>query len=248
MYEVSPFAPDLNYLKTPVTVEMIEHMKNERKRQILQQVPWIDLREWQSYEEKNPDPANWIPIPVIGVQALQTRVEAQVKFLDEQLRAVEKEKNNDWLNSAAADIHVLDQKINTCRRSKADLTNRLVGVLGRLERLKGRTNRGPRSSAEIKFQERLEKLRKAMDDPKGCKAKLMQIDARLGEIMSTRDRIQDFRVSRDAENKETDLDKERRNQEILNFLEKQRADIANLVGIVRRDTRDLRMMRQKLSS
>jgi hypothetical protein len=256
MYEVSPTAPDIHSQSMQVSLAMIEKAKAERKMQILAQVPWLEnnMRQWHMFEERNPDPANWLPCPVIGVDALYDRVEAQAKYTKEQLQSVEKEKNKDWLVRAAADIRLLDQKIESCRRSHTTVTNRLVGVLGRLERLQARSglSKGPRSSNEIRFHDRLEKLRKTIEDPKGCKAKLLQIEARLGDILKRRaapldDEIQPANELT-SESKQTDAEYERRNQQLLAFMEEQRQSIAAVVHALRKDARDIKMMREKLAN
>jgi hypothetical protein len=263
MYEVSPVAPDIHVRSVPINIGIIEQTKAERKKQILQQIPWMDnhMREWQLFEERNPDPANWLPCPVIGVDALSARVEAQIKYTQEQLRSVEKEKNKDWLASASADILALDQKIESCRRAHTNVTSRLIAALGRLERLQARYGsiKGPRSASETRFSERLQKVKKQLDDPKGCKAKLLQVETRLGEIVTRRGELKDDTVvihqqttnqptSETSAAKAKETEDDQRNQQLQAFLAEQKQSIATVIETLRRDARDVQMMREKLAS
>jgi hypothetical protein len=103
MYEVLGSAPDLMGGE-PAQVEAARNLK---KKQTMQMVPWIDARDWQRYEEKNPDPLNWMPCLVVGIEALHARVAAQAVNARSQLEMFGSEDSRDWLAGADEDTRIL---------------------------------------------------------------------------------------------------------------------------------------------
>jgi len=85
LYEVVGLAPDLLVNSSSIALSHVDSIKTQRKRRVLQDNPWIDEREWQRAEDNNPDPLNWMPTPVVGIEALNKRVEAQASHVREQL-------------------------------------------------------------------------------------------------------------------------------------------------------------------
>jgi hypothetical protein len=85
LYEVLGLAPDLLVHSGAVALSHVDSAKAQRKRLVLQANPWIDEREWQRAEDKNPDPINWMPSPIVGVNALYSRVEQQAAHVRMQL-------------------------------------------------------------------------------------------------------------------------------------------------------------------
>ena len=79
----------------------IDQWKAERKRKIMGEIPWVDIRDWQSFEDRNPDPVNWSPTPLIGVEMMQERVQRQRANTEKQLDVVDRSKNDDWLSRAS---------------------------------------------------------------------------------------------------------------------------------------------------
>eukprot|EP00511_Aplanochytrium_stocchinoi_P002302 CAMPEP_0204838036 /NCGR_PEP_ID=MMETSP1346-20131115/29638_1 /ASSEMBLY_ACC=CAM_ASM_000771 /TAXON_ID=215587 /ORGANISM="Aplanochytrium stocchinoi, Strain GSBS06" /LENGTH=508 /DNA_ID=CAMNT_0051973833 /DNA_START=336 /DNA_END=1859 /DNA_ORIENTATION=+ len=93
MYEVVGVAPDLLCVPGAVAPAYIDHVKTQRKNMIFQQVPWIDQREWQKAEDSNPDPSNWMPTPVIGIDAMHDRVGSQSAHIRDQLAMLTESSN-----------------------------------------------------------------------------------------------------------------------------------------------------------
>ena len=61
----------------------------------------IDQREYQRAEDNNPDSENWMPSPIIGIDALYKRVERQAQSVRAQLDMLdhhrsEKESSKLW--------------------------------------------------------------------------------------------------------------------------------------------------------
>ena len=77
----------------------VEFAKEERKRQVLHTMPWVDVREWQRCEERNPDALNWMPCPVTGVEAMHERVAKQANNARLQLSLLGDSPKSDWLAS-----------------------------------------------------------------------------------------------------------------------------------------------------
>lgn len=262
MYEVLSVAPDLVLPKVNVSPADIERAKAEYKKQILARMPWIDLGEWMRFEEKNPDANNWTPCPLIGIEALHNRVQLQAKNTAEQLNMLDSNKNADWLASAAAEIRLMDERTENCKRTHSMLSHRLIGVLGRLERLQTRVGarRGPRTSAEINFHERLEKIKTAIENPRGCKAKLYEVESRIENIAVVQNGLAAAQDQASANGSSSSVaivratngggesveQERKREQALLAFVESQRQKIEKLMDIVRRDARDVQVMRAKM--
>mmetsp|Transcript_6354 Transcript_6354/g.14043 ORF Transcript_6354/g.14043 Transcript_6354/m.14043 type:complete len:535 (-) Transcript_6354:14-1618(-) len=85
LYEVVGVAPDLLVHSGAVALAHVDHIKSQRKKFVLQSNPWIDQRDWQRAEDSNPDPVNWMPCPIVGVNALYKRVEDQASHVRVQL-------------------------------------------------------------------------------------------------------------------------------------------------------------------
>jgi hypothetical protein len=292
LYEVLGLAPDLLVHSGAVALSHVDSAKAQRKRLVLQANPWIDEREWQRAEDKNPDPVNWMPSPIVGINALYSRVEQQAAHVRMQLdmltqpagRSLKRQAQlqqgqqgqqqllqqqqkpealqlttinetpddgkDDELATASArhpwmqlEVDEPEEQIEQCRHEHVRLNHRLIKALGRLELLQCANMRGGRTAGELEFDRRLQRLEGAMADPRGCRAQLSSIVTQL--------ELEDHQESnvklslRTAEPGEFAALQEQDQLAILNFLELQREGIDSLMKIVRRDMRDLDIIKRR---
>jgi len=236
MFEVLGVAPDL-LIHGAHLPGHLSHVKAARRKEILQSNPWIDQREWQRAEDANPDPVNWIPTPMVGISALHERVEQQAIYVRRQLDMLNTNGGESWLNLNIGDD--LKEQIQQCRHDHARLKQRLIKVLGRLERLQCLELNSARSKPEIEFAERLQVLQKKIDDPRGAKSHITQIATEL----ELEDQSASHSLSTEL-NKTSQAMQEQEQQAIFNFLELQREGIEGLMNIVKRDIRDLEIIKK----
>ena len=140
----------------------------------------------------------------------------------------------------------LQESIERCRSEFTRLNRRVIGVLGRLERLQARWSKNPtRLASEIAFAERLERVRRAVEDPRGVKARLVDLDARRSLVDRSSVSVSGS-VSAGGENNAgldmAELASNERN--VVAFLDAQRQEIERLVEVMKRDARDVRTMRR----
>ena len=227
MYEVPSASPDL----MGGEAAQVETVKAARKKMTMAMVPWLDARDWQRYEEKNPDPLNWMPCVVVGIEALHQRVSDQAANARSQLETFDDESSKDWLTRAEDEARLLDEALDRCRQEHRRLSHRLAAALGRLERLEARGK--PRLPDEIRFHERLERVRMAVDDSQGPKAKLAEIDAQLA-LGADKQRNGDAQPPSDPPN------------DVLGFLEAQVESISQLVKVALKDAHDVALISRNL--
>ncbi|GBG32409.1 Nuclear pore complex protein NUP54 [Hondaea fermentalgiana] len=276
LYEVIGMAPELMVHAGAISLSQVDYIKAQRKRMILQNNPWLDQRDYQRAEDNNPDPMNWVPTPIVGVEALHKRVEAQAAYVRSQLEMLgpspsaasggsassangsnalalipatetkaDEAKTSEqhaalWLRMDAG--QGFEEQIEQCRHEHVRLKHRLIRALGRLERLQAIPQRGGRSQAELQYAERLDRLDRAMGDPRGCRAQLTQIVTQL-ELED----YQDAKGFGSGDLRQANNVMQEQDQEALfNFLELQREGIAKLMDIVKRDMRDLEIIKRKV--
>ena len=75
----------------------------------------------------------------------------------------------------------IQQRVETAKSRFHELFSRLIGLLGRLERIQSRKNSlGPRSSTELEFKSRLDKAKEKLVNPSsGILAKVLQLEVLL---------------------------------------------------------------------
>lgn len=276
LYEVVGMAPELMVHASAISLSQVDYIKAQRRRVILQNNPWLDQRDYQRAEDNNPDPMNWVPSPIVGVEALYKRVEAQGAYVRSQLEMIgsvpsktsskspasnslalvpveegktggskSSENSGSWLRMDLG--QGFEEQIEQCRHEHVRLKHRLIRALGRLERLQAIPQRGGRSQAELQFAERLERLDRTMGDPRGCRAQLTQIVTQL-ELEDYQD-TKGFGSGDPRQAGNTGSTMQEQDQEALfNFLELQRDGIAKLMDIVKRDMRDLEIIKRKVHS
>jgi hypothetical protein len=147
-----------------------------------------------------------------------------------------------WLNNLS--VIEPQQKIEACRHEHTRLKHRLIKALGRLERLQTKSKSGGRTKPEIEFDQRLRSIADKLEDPRGCRSQLISIVTQ----MELND-FQDPKLSLSSELQLAGSNFEAMEQDqaaIFNFLELQREGIDSLMKIVRKDLRDLEIMRNKL--
>jgi len=244
MYEVVGSAPDLMGGEPA----QVENTKSNKKMMIMAMVPWLDTRDWQRYEEKNPDPLNWMPCLVVGIDALHQRVSDQAINARSQLETFAVDDNKDWLVRAEEEARLLDEALDRCRGEHRRLSHRLVSALGRLERLETKSRTGARLPDEIKFHERLERLRMAVEDPRGPKAKLAEIEAQIELSLKYVEPApaNALVISAAGASADESAKLQSAEQEVLRFLESQVESLSQLVKVALKDAHDVTLIVESL--
>jgi len=273
LYEVLIVAPDLVLHNGAVPLSGVDSIKAQRKREVLQAFPWIDEREWQRAEDKNPDPENWMPSPVIGINSLFQRAEQQADHVRTQLAMLTRpagkrnqqsqQQPNDqgqgqalipadetkedsseqlWLN---LEVEEPQEQIEQCRHGLIRLKHRLIKALGRLERIQSASKRGGRSAGEVELDQRLTKLQAALEDPRGCRAQLTSIVTQLEMEDCQNSSLSLSEIQPGSAGSLASEEQDR--QAIYGFLEMQREGIDNLMKVVKRDMRDLEIIKRRTS-
>jgi hypothetical protein len=265
LYEVIGVAPDLLCVPGAVPPAHTEHVKAERKKQQQQQMPWIDQRDWQRAEERNPDPANWAPSPLDGIKSLHDRATAQAINVQEQLSLVQQRSASGgdqtgsegtpalsvsaWLENLGSSDN-FDALIDQCRHEHLRLTTRLIKVITRLERLQSRGS--PVRQSEVEFARRVERLASLLQDPRGVRPALNQIAAQLRvEGMSDGGGGQaQWQLHKQQQQNQASTSDTIRDQQsaLFGLLESQREGLEHLIDVVQKDMRDVRLIRARMES
>lgn len=164
----------LNQVLSNSLVHLIPLQVSEKEaEEFLNHVPdGIDPKLWELAKQNNPDPKKFIPIPLIGFQALNERFKLQ-QFETQQQRA-----RLGHLSEQVAEMqkHVaaMKSKIEECKRKKVVLGSRVLKVLimAEIENRRG----FPIQADEEKLRSRMENILSelhAQTKYKGCLNELM---------------------------------------------------------------------------
>lgn len=132
----------------------------------------IDPKVWDQAKQNNPDPKKFVPIPLIGFQALNERFKMQ-QFETQQQRARLRQLS-EQVTEMQKHVAAMKSKLEECRRKKVILGNRVLKVLI-MQEIENR--RGfPIQADEEKLRSRMENILSelhAQTKYKGCLNELM---------------------------------------------------------------------------
>lgn len=186
----------------------------------------ISARQYELAERNNPDPANLVPVPIIGFEDLTKRIGEQDKANLEYQRRLEEEQKRLYSMRQEHEL-TTKTKIEALRKNQANLSHRLLKVMTKLEMQRAREI--PLLGPEVEFRKKLESIRRKL-------AKPAQFQARVTELSSLV-RLQEER-SGDSSSYLPPLDPPNA-KAIYHFLETQRRALAQLTSVLRKDMGDL---------
>ncbi|KAH9260854.1 hypothetical protein BASA81_001321 [Batrachochytrium salamandrivorans] len=232
----------LLYEIIPPLPSALSKVKQDRQRIFFLNLPWLDEREWQRMEDNNPDPEQWNPTPVIGIDMLAHRVRKQTENSTSQL-----EQNLEWIENCQQNLQVIRERVEAAKRKYSALHSTLIANLGRLERLQARTScPGPRTPQEVGFKKQLEELRERISHPSnGLFAKVLQLDAQLLSL-SSKTSSSLILSSTLKEEQEADKEADKRNALMLVFLQEQTKSLSALMDVLRRDAKEVKLIKARM--
>lgn len=165
----------LNQVLSNNVIELIplQDFSERDVEEYLSKVPdGIDPKVWEQAKLNNPDPKKFIPIPLIGFQALNERFKMQ-QYETQQQRARLRQLS-DQVAEMQKHVAAMKSKIEECRRKKVVLGNRVLKVLimQEIEHRRG----FPIQADEEKLRARMETILSelhAQTKYKGCLNELM---------------------------------------------------------------------------
>lgn len=197
----------------------LQEVSEKEAEEYLNRVPeGIDPKVWELAKQNNPDPKKFIPIPLIGFQALNERFKMQ-QFETQQQRA-RLQQLSDQVSEMQKHVAAMKSKLEECRRKKVVLGNRVLKVLI-MQEIENR--RGfPIQADEEKLRSRMENILSelhAQTKYKGC----------LNELMSQLKQVQNQQYR--SPNVHLDAVVE----EIKNHLKNEHNGIEHLIKIIKQD-------------
>lgn len=169
----------------------LQEVSEKEVEEYLNRVPdGIDPKVWEQAKLNNPDPKKFIPIPLIGFQALNERFKMQqfeaqqqrtrLRQLDEQVSEMQKH------------VAAMRSKLEECRRKRVVLGNRVLKVLT-MQEIENR--RGlPIQADEEKLRSRMENILSelhAQTKYRGCLNELM---SQLKQVQNQQHRTNDVHL------------------------------------------------------
>lgn len=151
----------------------LQEVNEKDVEEYLNRVPdGIDPKVWEQAKQNNPDPKKFIPIPLIGFQALNERFKLQQFETQEQRTRLQ--QLSDQVSEMQKHVAAMKSKLEECRRKKVVLGNRVLKVLI-MKEIENR--RGfPLQADEEKLRTRMENILSelhAQTKYKGCLNELM---------------------------------------------------------------------------
>ena len=201
------------------------------------QNPWRHIKPslWeQALQTTTIDGVKVFPVPCIGFTALKRRIELQgtrARLLEKNVARLRKvtEENRSRLRQTMI-------KIAERRRAQLDLRSKLIHVMTKVVKLHHWGK--PTSEADMRFRERMNGLMAELHLPH-------RYQGQLDELQSQLDYRPDLQPGNNTLNRQhvalTKMDLER----VYEFLRRQQEGLAKLNEIVRKDLRDLDIMRSR---
>eukprot|EP00933_Yihiella_yeosuensis_P027414 TRINITY_DN21314_c0_g2_i1.p1 TRINITY_DN21314_c0_g2~~TRINITY_DN21314_c0_g2_i1.p1 ORF type:complete len:376 (-),score=127.77 TRINITY_DN21314_c0_g2_i1:215-1342(-) len=143
----------------------------------------IDPAKWMQAMQNNPDPQSCYPEAMVGLSALEQRLQSQQKAVEETTAALEELRGGfsnlkDHLQAQS------QQKLEECRQRQQRLQRQLLQVVIALERRAlsaGAACRNP--AAEVELEARLARLEEACSSAGGARARLEELWAQLRQLL-----------------------------------------------------------------
>ena len=190
--------------------------------------PQISESEWKKAVVSNPDPQNYMPVPLVGAVALQARVSwQQDRAKDLATSAVTLQKSHETVKDRSArTMQEIEQKL----KRHTELRKKLLQVMKSVEL--ARCMNQQIQPDEIKAAQRLQAL-------------LNEVDSVRGMLISLQDKA---RTQAAAASKGTQLLAMPDKEKLLPVLNEQRRKLETLSNISIRDSRDVRLISQRVAA
>ncbi|XP_071500029.1 nucleoporin p54-like [Diadema antillarum] len=191
-----------------------------------------DPRLWRQAQLDNPDPERLIPVPLVGFDVLKTRLEYQQQ---------ETQQHQARLDLMSKDLEKLQQQQNALQAKIAENKRRHLELSHRVLQVMAKQEVQRKQGVSIQLEE--EQLRTQLE---GLMAELnapTQMKARLNEMLSQIRLQSHLPFSRSNEQFTIDPDLQ---YEIKQHLKQQQEGISQLVGIIKEDLEDLKLIERGL--
>lgn len=190
--------------------------------------PQISESEWKKAVVNNPDPQNYMPVPLVGAVALQARVSwQQDRAKDLAASAVTLQKSHETVKDRSArTMQEIEQKL----KRHTELRKKLLQVMKSVEL--ARCMNQQIQPDEIKAAQRLQAL-------------LNEVDSVRDMLISLQDKA---RTQAAAASKGTQLLDMPNKEKLLPVLNEQRRKLETLSNISIRDSRDVRLISQRVAA
>eukprot|EP00929_Paragymnodinium_shiwhaense_P112750 TRINITY_DN81011_c0_g1_i1.p1 TRINITY_DN81011_c0_g1~~TRINITY_DN81011_c0_g1_i1.p1 ORF type:complete len:294 (+),score=65.55 TRINITY_DN81011_c0_g1_i1:114-995(+) len=135
----------------------------------------VDYAKWVQAVQNNPDPRSCYPEALVGLPALEGRVQGQQRALEETNNALEELRNGfgnlkDHLQAQSL------QKLEECRRRHQMLARQLLQVVAAVENhaiLNGAARRNPQAEAQL--EDRFARLEESAASPACARARVEEL-------------------------------------------------------------------------
>jgi len=135
----------------------------------------VDYAKWAQAVQNNPDPQSCYPTPIVGLQALEARIQGQQRAIQESVERLEDLRRGfdnlkDHLQAESL------QKLEGCRQRHQQLSRQLLQVVAAIETyavLNGAARRNPHAEAQL--EDRFAKLEDTVHAPASARARLEEL-------------------------------------------------------------------------
>mmetsp|Transcript_124854 Transcript_124854/g.266421 ORF Transcript_124854/g.266421 Transcript_124854/m.266421 type:complete len:606 (-) Transcript_124854:58-1875(-) len=135
----------------------------------------VDYAKWVQAMQNNPDPQSCYPEPLVGLKALEARVQAQQSAVEQCNAALEELKTGYGNLKDSLQVKSL-QKLEECRQRHQKLSRQLLEVVTAVESyavLNGAARRSPHVEAQL--EDRFARLEEAVHAPASARARLEEL-------------------------------------------------------------------------
>jgi len=135
----------------------------------------VDYAKWAQAVQNNPAPQSCYPEPLVGLPALEQRLQAQQSAVEQCTSELEDLKTGFSNLKHSLQAQSL-QKLEECRRRHQKLSRQLLQVISAIETYAVRTGAARRNPhLEATLEERLERLQEAIQAPGSARARLEEL-------------------------------------------------------------------------
>lgn len=232
-FEQANVKVNLQQLGVALTMARIE-LSPAQIKQLLQNPPaGVDRNIWEQAKIDNPDPERLIPVAMVGFKELLRRLKVQDQMT--KLHQSRLDMISDDISELQKNQATTVAKIAQYKRKLMELSHRVLQVLIKQENQR-------KSGFAIQAEE--EHLRVQLDTIQSELNAPTQFKGRLNELMSQIRMQNHFGAVRSEENYYVDSDLLR---EIKQHLKQQQEGLSHLIGIIKDDLEDIKLIEQGLS-
>eukprot|EP00058_Branchiostoma_floridae_P001530 XP_002587018.1 hypothetical protein BRAFLDRAFT_103834 [Branchiostoma floridae] len=192
----------------------------------------IDPLIWEQAKKDNPDPQRLIPVPMIGFGELHRRLKLQEYQTKQHQGRLDAIAGN--ITGIQGNMSTMQSKIQQYRRKLQELSHRSLEVLIRQEAYRKSGYAIQADEEQLRVQ--LEAIQVELNAP-------MQFKGRLNELMS-QIRMQQMPSGRAEERYSMEATMQ---EELRQHLKQQQEGLTHLIGIIKDDMEDLKVIEQGLS-